>query len=162
VKVRVMTNSLAANDVKAAHAGYLKSRKDLLKAGVQLLEVKPEASTIEERSREIGHHSKAGLHAKTYQVDGRAIFVGSFNLDPLSSKLNTEMGLIIESATLAGRLSSALDKVYPAVAWRVSLDADGDLEWNDGTKTYETDPEASLWERGSVRFMSWLPIDWLL
>jgi putative cardiolipin synthase len=162
VKVRVLTNSLAANDVKAAHAGYLKSRKELLEAGVQLLEVRPEASTIEEHAREIGHHSKAGLHAKTYQVDGRAIFVGSFNLDPRSSKLNTEMGLVIESPTLAGRLASALDKAFPAVAWRVSLDAAGDLQWTDGQQTWDTDPETSLWERGSVRFMSWLPIDWLL
>jgi putative cardiolipin synthase len=162
VKVRVLTNSLAANDVKAAHAGYLKSRKDLLEAGVQLLEVKPEASPIEERAKEIGRHSKAGLHAKTYQVDGRAIFVGSFNLDPRSSKLNTEMGLVIESAALAGRLSSALDRAFPAVAWRVGLDEAGNLEWTDGTQRYDHDPEASLWERGSVRFMSWLPIDWLL
>ena len=129
---------------------------------MQLLEVKPEASPIEERAKEIGRHSKAGLHAKTYQVDGRAIFVGSFNLDPRSSKLNTEMGLVIESAALAGRLSSALDRAFPAVAWRVGLDEAGNLEWTDGTQRYDHDPEASLWERGSVRFMSWLPIDWLL
>jgi len=162
VKVRVLTNSLAANDVKAAHAGYLKSREDLLKAGVELLEVRPDASTIEAHAREIGHHSKAGLHAKTYQVDGRAIFVGSFNLDPRSSKLNTEMGFVIESSTLAQRLSHALDQAYPSVAWRVRRNEGGQLLWSDGSREYDTDPQTSLFERGSVRFMSWMPIDWLL
>jgi putative cardiolipin synthase len=163
VRVRVLTNSLASTDEKSVHSGYLKHRKALLRAGVQLLELKPDASAIKRRAGEIGRGSKAGLHAKTYTVDGRSIFVGSFNLDPRSAKLNTEMGLVIDSATMAEALSSAVDKAYPASAYRVSLDEKGNLQWEDGTgNVFHSDPGSSWFERASVEIGSWLPIDWLL
>ena len=163
VRVRVLTNSLASTDVKSVQAGYVKHRDALLRAGVQLFELKPDASSIERRAGEIGRGSKAGLHAKTYTVDGRAIFVGSFNLDPRSAKLNTEMGLVIDSAKMAGQLSSALDKAYPDTAYRVSIGLDGKLAWEDGTgKVYDTDPDSGWFERAVVRIVSWLPIDWML
>ena len=163
VRVRVLTNSLASTDVKSVQSGYVKHRETLLRAGVQLLELKPDAGSIERRAGEIGRGSKAGLHAKTYTVDGRAIFVGSFNLDPRSAKLNTEMGLVIDSARLAGQLSSAVDKAYPDIAYRVSIGPDGKLAWEDGTgKVYDTDPDSGWFERMLVRIGSWLPIDWML
>jgi len=92
VHVAVLTNSLAATDVMSVQSGYAKHRKALLQAGVALYELKPEASSIARRAAETGRHSSAGLHAKTYAVDGRAIFVGSFNLDPRSTRLNTGAG----------------------------------------------------------------------
>jgi putative cardiolipin synthase len=163
VQVRVLTNSLAATDEKSVHAGYLKHRKTLLRAGVQLFELKPDASSIVRRAGKIGHGSKAGLHAKTYTVDGRSIFVGSFNLDPRSTLLNTEMGLVIDNASMAEQLSSAVGRVYPDQAYRVSISADGELAWEDGTgKVYDTDPDSSWFDRAVVRIGSWLPIDWLL
>jgi putative cardiolipin synthase len=163
VQVRVLTNSLASTDVKSVQSGYVKHRGALLRAGVQLFELKPDAGTIERRSGEIGRGSKAGLHAKTYTVDGRAIFVGSFNMDPRSTKLNTEMGLVIDSATLAARLSADVDKAYPDLAYRVSIGPDGRVMWEDGTgKVYDTDPGSAWFERAIVRIGSWLPIDWLL
>jgi len=161
--VRVLTNSLASTDVKSVQSGYLKYRDALLRAGVEILELKPDAGTIERRSGEIGHGSKAGLHAKTYTVDGRAIFVGSFNLDPRSTRLNTEMGLVIESATMAQALSSAVDKSYPDIAYRVSLGADGQPRWEDGSgQVYDTDPGTGWFARAIVRMGSWLPIEWML
>jgi putative cardiolipin synthase len=161
VRVRVLTNSLASTDVKSVQSGYVKHRETLLRAGVQLLELKPDAGSIERRAGEIGRGSKAGLHAKTYTVDGRAIFVGSFNLDPRSTKLNTEMGLVIDSAQMAQRLSSAVDKAYPDIAYRVSIGPDGKLAWEDGTgKVYDTDPDSGWFERMIVRIGS-LPIDWM-
>lgn len=163
VRVRVLTNSLASTDVKSVQSGYLKRRDDLLRAGVQLLELKPDASSIKGRAGEIGHGSKAGLHAKTYTVDGRAIFVGSFNLDPRSARLNTEMGLVIESGKMAAQLSSAVDKAYPDLAYRVSIGPDGNTVWEDGTgKVHDTDPGSGWLERALVRFGSWLPIEWML
>ncbi len=163
VRVRVLTNSLASTDVKSVQAGYIKHRHALLRAGVQLFELKPDASSIERRAGEIGRGSKAGLHAKTYSVDGRAIFVGSFNLDPRSARLNTEMGLVIDSAGMAERLSAEVGKAYPELAYRVSIGPDGDLAWEDGTgKVYDTDPDSGWVERVIVRIGSWLPIDWLL
>jgi len=163
VRVRVLTNSLASTDVKSVHSGYIKHRKALLRAGVQLFELKPDASTIERRAGKIGRGSKAGLHAKTYTVDGRAIFVGSFNLDPRSAKLNTEMGLVIDSARMAERLSSDVAKAYPELAYRVSLDQNGDLQWEDGTgKVFHSDPDTNWIDRAVVEMGSWLPMDWLL
>ena len=43
IKVRVLTNSLAATDVGAVHAGYVKRRQTLLRGGVKLYELKPDA-----------------------------------------------------------------------------------------------------------------------
>ena len=106
VRVRILTNSLAGTDEVSVHSGYARRRKDLLSAGVQLFEIKPSAAPILKRGEEIGKHSTAGLHAKTFAVDRRRVFVGSFNFDPRSAKLNTEMGVIIDSASLAERLST--------------------------------------------------------
>jgi len=163
VRVSVLTNSLAANDVKPVHAGYAKYRKDLLQGGVRLFELRPEAAPIARRAQEVGRGTRAGLHAKSYAVDGRAIFIGSFNLDPRSWKLNTEMGLVIDSPTLAAGLASRVDAAYPALAFEPYLNAEGNTDWRDGTGAVLTvDPETSWFERAMVRFESWLPIEWLL
>ncbi|HYP85224.1 phospholipase D family protein [Variovorax sp.] len=163
VQVGILTNSLAANDVKPVHAGYAKHRKALLRAGVRLYELRPEAANIAMRAKEVGRGSRAGLHAKSYAVDGRAIFIGSFNLDPRSARLNTEMGLVIDSPTLARHLASGVDGAYPALAYRVQLNAQGNTDWEDGSGVVQTvDPETSWLERTIVRIESWLPIEWLL
>ena len=163
VRVRVITNSLAATDEKSVHIGYVKHREELLRAGVQLFELKPEASAIVKRAGDIGRGAKAGLHAKTYTLDGRALFVGSFNMDPRSSLLNTEMGLVIDSPTLSAQLSAAVDRAYPSLAYRVTLADDGSLRWEDGTgKVYDIDPDSAWFDRAAVRMGTWLPIDWLL
>ena len=171
VQVRILTNSLAATDVSAVHAGYAKWRKDLLGAGVRLLELKPSA---EPRTRtpeagrsgtggSTGGSSKASLHAKTFSVDRQRIFVGSFNLDPRSARLNTEMGLIIDSPAFAARLSDALDRVAAEVAYTVRLSPQGAVEWVDGDGTvYTSEPKTGLMRRAMVEVMSWLPIDWML
>ena len=163
VRVRVLTNSLAGTDEVSVHSGYAKRRKDLLHAGVQLLEIKPSAAPILQRGEEIGKHSTAGLHAKTFAVDHKKIFVGSFNFDPRSAKLNTEMGLVIESPSLARRLSAVLDNASPALAYRVTLEPDGSLRWHDGLgATLDDEPETGWARRLKVRIFSWLPIEWLL
>jgi cardiolipin synthase C len=164
VAVRILTNSLAATDVSSVHSGYAKRRVPLLRAGVQLYELKPDDATIKKHAKQVGSGAKSALHAKTYATDRRLIFVGSFNLDPRSSKLNTEMGLVIDSPTLAGRLDDALGKVFPDAAYRVTLNDSGDLRWEDGSKgkTYTADPETSWFRRMMVHIQSWLPIESLL
>ena len=163
VRVRILTNSLASTDEVSVHSGYARRRKDLLSAGVHLFEMKPSAAPILKRGEEIGKHSTAGLHAKTFAVDRRRVFVGSFNFDPRSAKLNTEMGVIIDSASLAERLSTFLDNASPALAYRVTLDANGSLVWHDGLgATLDDEPETSWGRRMKVRIFSWLPIEWLL
>jgi len=105
VKVRVLTNSLAATDVSTVHAGYAKWRPTLLDAGVQLFELQRSAGIGDKDQRLLlTGSSAASLHAKTFAVDGERIFIGSFNLDPRSAALNTELGFVIESPRLANAL----------------------------------------------------------
>lgn len=169
VEVRVLTNSLASSDERVVHAGYLKRREDLLRAGVQLYELKPSAaeSSLRVRGR-FGPGKVSGLHAKTYAVDGARIFVGSFNFDQRSAHLNTEMGLVIDSPLAAKRLADAFETEVPDIAYAVRLAPDGvNLQWLERTpsgvtRVYDVDPETSAWQRFQVGFLAGLPIDWLL
>ena len=89
-RVRVLTNSLIANDVAAVHGGYERYRKTLVEGGVQVWELKPMAGSNVQSS--LFGSSGASLHTKALAVDGRALFVGSYNLDPRSTWLNCEQG----------------------------------------------------------------------
>jgi putative cardiolipin synthase len=167
VRVRVLTNSLIATDVGPVHAGYVKRRCDLLQAGVHLYELEPTASAGDRRKRGIGSSSAVQLHAKTFAVDQDRIFVGSFNFDQRSARLNTEMGLVIHSVTLARQLSKAFETEVPGLAYEVRLRADGKCaEWIERTENgdvrYGADPGTSAARRAWIRFLSILPIEWLL
>jgi putative cardiolipin synthase len=167
VRVRVLTNSLAATDVAAVHAGYVKRRCELLRAGVHLYEFRPSNRQREDDELRLGSSGSVQLHAKTFALDRERIFVGSFNFDPRSARLNTEMGLVIESPSLASRLSTAFDDQVPKSAYEVRLTADGRCaEWIERTPAgevrYETDPKTSGARRAWIDFLSILPIDWLL
>ena len=168
VTVRILTNSLAASDEKSVHSGYAKRRRDLLQAGVRLYEIMPTATKEgnESRSR-FGSGSSSGLHAKTLAVDNSRIFVGSFNFDQRSARLNTEMGLVLSNPVLAQRLTRFFDVEVPMLAYEVRLAADGNsLEWIErtasGEKHYDTEPETDLSTRMGVELMSILPIERLL
>jgi putative cardiolipin synthase len=164
VRVRLLTNSLAATDVSAVHAGYAKRRETLLRAGVELLELRPRfAQPPRGDGAGLTGSSRASLHAKTFSVDGERIFVGSFNFDPRSAELNTEMGFVVDSAPLAMRLSNLFDTIFPSMAYRVALDAQGRLRWLDGTaEPLTSEPGVGLLRRALVRMLSWLPIEWML
>jgi cardiolipin synthase C len=169
VQVRVLTNSLASSDERVVHAGYLKRRMDLLRAGVQLYELKPSAakSSLRVRGR-FGPAKVSGLHAKVYAVDGARIFVGSFNFDQRSAHLNTEMGLVIDSPSAAKQLADAFETEALDIAYELRIAPDGvNLQWIERTPSgatvmYEVDPETSAWQRLQVGFLAGLPIDWLL
>lgn len=167
VKVRILTNALEATDVAAVHAGYAKSRKALLKAGIELFEMRRQAGVNDEPDKhKMFGSSGSSLHAKTFAVDGQRAFVGSFNFDPRSAKLNTELGFVIDSPQLAQRIELAFDRDLPASAYRVTLDENDNLKWTEqrGSEqmTYDTEPGSSLWARMSVALLSLLPIDWML
>jgi putative cardiolipin synthase len=166
-RVRVLTNSLAATDVAAVHAGYKTERRKLLRAGIELYELKPDAATGPTKSSGLAFDSSSSLHAKTFAVDGKTIFVGSFNFDPRSLLLNTEMGLVIHSPKLAQGLATGLDTLVPKRAYRVRLSPDdGDIEWVETTAEGEIrhahDPETGWFRRFNTDVLSILPIDWLL
>lgn len=120
-----------------------------------------------ESSYRFGSGSSSGLHAKTLAVDRSRIFVGSFNFDQRSARLNTEMGLVISSPVLAQALARFFDVEVPMLAYEVRLASDGSrLEWIErtasGEKLYDTEPETSWSTRMGVEMLSILPIEWLL
>ncbi|MBS0461554.1 MAG: phospholipase D family protein [Proteobacteria bacterium] len=173
VKIRVLTNSLAATDVAAVHAGYAKYRKRLLRAGIALFEWRPSAQTSTGRQRllavsgsRFGRSSVASLHAKTFSVDRRSLFVGSFNFDPRSARLNTEMGVVIDSPALACRVEAGISQRLPQSAWQVVLAPNGRLQWldrRDGKADRSTvEPKTHGVQRFGIWLLSLLPIEWLL
>jgi cardiolipin synthase C len=168
VRVTVLTNSLAATDVVAVNAGYDHYREDLLKAGVHLYELKPTGSTTVKSQRKFFGSSRASLHAKTYVFDRQSVFIGSMNLDPRSSHLNTEIGVLCNSPAIAGQVVDDVEPHLDQVAWRVELrtDANGKsrIVWVDtaenGTVTeLDSEPDASFGRRVSIWFMGLIPIE---
>jgi putative cardiolipin synthase len=149
-RVRVLTNSLVASDVAAVHGGYSRHRKPLLAGGVNLYELKPETGTKVDSS--LFGSSGASLHTKAFAVDKRTLFVGSYNLDPRSTWLNCEQGVLVENAVLASQLETIFaTQASGQRAWQVMLKG-GDLAWTDGNETFDSDPKASA----GKRFTSWL------
>jgi putative cardiolipin synthase len=172
VSVRMLTNALEATDVVPVHAGYAKHRRSLLRAGVTLFELHASAGASPDhpkRGRKRGQNrapfgsSGASLHAKTFAVDGARIFVGSFNFDPRSTTLNTEMGLLIESPQMANRLHTAFDSGLSGLAWRVGL-RNQRLIWVDQAdgKVFAREPGSTASKRLIVAVVGWLPVEWLL
>ena len=169
VRVTVLTNSLAATDVGAVHAGYSRYREALLEGGVRLYELKPaaieQARKSDEKRRISG--SRASLHAKTFVFDRRAVFIGSLNLDPRSVQLNTEIGVVCESAPLAEELARSIELNLDKIAWRLErvVDASGSahIAWvetgTDGTRRQLQEPEVGIWRKFSVWFLGLLPIE---
>jgi putative cardiolipin synthase len=150
VGVRVLTNSLAANDVAMVYGGYSKARPDLLAGGVKLWELKPLPGSATKKS--MFGSSGASLHTKALASDSTRLFVGSYNLDARSTSLNCEQGVFVEEPTIATQLEAIFDQESAAErAWSVTLDK-GKLRWTDGTRTYDSSPEAS----GGQKFQAWL------
>ena len=166
VKVSILTNALESTDVPIVHAGYAKRRRKMLKAGVVLYELMRESRVRSRRDRRLTGSSGSSLHAKTFSVDCARVFVGSFNLDPRSASLNTEMGLVIESPALAQRIAAAFAEEIPGRSYRVRLNASGAMEWlephENGVIVHKSEPGVSWWKRFAVALMALLPIEWLL
>lgn len=177
VRVRVLTNSLAATDVAAVHAGYVKWRRRLLKAGVELYEYDPVASRkTEARATARAAIGESGatrrpnsallaLHSKTFAMDSSRLFVGSFNFDPRSILYNTELGLVLHTDSLAMSLHDDFARDVPRSSYELRLGARG-FEWLEqtprGIVVHHREPRASLWRRALVGVLRWLPIDLLL
>lgn len=177
VKVRVLTNSLSATDVAAVHAGYAKFRKPLVKSGVELYELSRLSSATKKQKRLAAEKnalsafgsSGASLHAKVFSIDSSKVFVGSFNFDPRSIHLNTELGFVIESPVLAEQVSNDFYRAYINHAYQVKVSDRNRLYWverdddePDLEKIYHDEPNASTWQRFLVNVLAIFPIDRLL
>lgn len=178
VKVRVLTNSLAATDVVPVHAGYARYRPALLKAGVELYEFKPIRSPDETRPQRVtfGGSSKASLHGKAYIVDRQDVVLGSFNLDPRSVRLNTELALVIHSPEFAERMARIFDRATSArSSFQVELvppspdtptPTQPTLRWvgeeNGQPRTFDVEPYATFGRNATAGAFTLLPSDDLL
>jgi phosphatidylserine/phosphatidylglycerophosphate/cardiolipin synthase-like enzyme len=163
VRVRILTNSLASNDAPAAHAGYARYRKDLLAMGVELYEMRADQEgTIGGMGSTAGlggggsksGASRASLHTKAVFLDGRLAVIGSMNLDLRSQRQNSEVGLVIRSASLVRLASRQVEATLASGAYRVGTDGLGGLVWRAppgaSFKDAHTEPEASLKLRALV------------
>ncbi len=161
VNVKVLTNSLASNDVGMVHAGYMRYREDLLAGGVEVYEFR--AIHNIELEDELGRNKidseKASLHAKFFGFDRRYLFVGSFNLDARSAVWNTELGAYFEAPEQASQMAAVFDEGIMQFAYRLSLDEDGELIWitldqNGEEVTVDHEPDTSFWQRFNTRILS--------
>ena len=164
VRVRVLTNSLASNDMLPAHSGYAKTRRRLLENGMELYELRPDTDAFRRGWSLVSGRSRAALHAKAMAFDGEAVFIGSFNLDPRSAVINTEAGLYIESPELAKMLTAYMAAgVAPTNSYRVFLDPKDEIVWeteSDGQRVrYRDEPETGFRRRLVANLWKLLPID---
>jgi putative cardiolipin synthase len=166
VRVRILTNSLASNDVVAAHGGYASGRKRLIENGAEIYELRPDAAskTVTEKQYFAGGKSMAALHTKAIVFERDSVFIGSFNLDPRAGEINTEAALYVKSPELARQVIAYMDEgVLPANSYRVELDDDGSLVWiteKDGQEVcYTHEPESTFWQRFVSGFVQMLGIE---
>jgi putative cardiolipin synthase len=149
VEYRILTNSLASHDVPAVNSHYKSWRKPLLEAGVQLYEMRSDAAVQALLADTPPTKAKfVGLHVKAMVIDRERVFIGSMNLDPRSIQINSEMGVIVESPGLAAQLARAMERdMSKDNAWRVTLDANGQIRWTAGDLTLTTQPARNFWQR---------------
>jgi putative cardiolipin synthase len=164
IRVCLISNSLASTDVIAVHAAYRRYRYALLKIGVDVHELKSPLLKGRKHKR-LFASDRASLHAKVYVFDRARAVIGSLNLDPRSMFLNTEIGVLVESATFAGEIGDYVDLLAsPAYSYRVCLqDGSEKVIWID--RQGETDkqifhePGAGFWRRLAAFIFRWLPIE---
>jgi putative cardiolipin synthase len=153
VTVTINTNSLASTDNLYAFSGYLNQRKMLLQMGINIFEYKPYPAVqtqLFDRLHELDKDPPIfAIHAKTMVIDSQTVFIGTFNLDPRSANLNTEIGVLIYNPQLATQVEQ-----------QIQTDMQPGNSWN--ARTESPDGEASLLKRIQVFFLSFLPIEPLL
>ena len=179
VNIRVLTNSFMANDVAVVHAFYAKYRKDLLLNGVELYEffptlpsaliksgggsLNPFTQKNSSKQKSSNAMSNSSLHAKFMALDQEKVFIGSFNFDPRSAYLNTEIGVVLDSPTLATDIHQQMNQNLMKYAYRVELDDKGQLQWRQrqGQQDiiHRQEPLMKWWHKLGLKVISWLPIE---
>ena len=162
VQVRILTNSLDSTDVTPVHGHYAHYRKDLLEAGVELWELRPDKARPDRELLGLGQ-SLSGLHSKAFTIDRHYLFIGSFNWDPRSVFINTEMGILLESPERARRAVENFDRELADSAYRLRLDKNGQIEWlargKDGSWiAHRKEPSKSAWRKFMSGVYGTLPI----
>jgi putative cardiolipin synthase len=148
VKIKVVTNSLASQDVPAVNSHYGPWRKAILEAGVELYELRPDAAIKAQTDTPPIVSGFIGLHSKASVVDRSRVYIGSFNLDPRARDFNTEMGVLIDNPELAQELAQVAEELMqPQNSWQVKLNDEGKLTWQSGEDIRTRQPAQSFWQR---------------
>jgi putative cardiolipin synthase len=161
VDVTVVTNSLAATNQIVVFGGYAPIRRPMLNMGVKLYEVRADATIAGDHRVDV-EDAKATLHTKVFVVDRSKVFIGSFNWDPRSAYINTELGVIIDSPAIGEDFSSGVESMLPVKTYEVFLNEQGNMRWRgmeNGQEVVLTrEPQTGFWRRMNGRFMRLLPI----
>ena len=158
-KVRIMTNSLASHDVPAVNSHYRPWRKPIIRTGAELYELRSDAAIQPQVCDTAPTVAKfVGLHSKALVVDRKFIYIGSMNFDPRSANLNTEMGVIVDSPALGEELATLIARDMSAAnSWRVSLNDDGKLQWENDSEVTTKQPARNFWQRVQELFFRAVP-----
>jgi putative cardiolipin synthase len=154
VRIRISTNSLASTDNLAAFSGYFKQRPRLINAGIELFEYKahPQIQTelVERYPRLADKDPIFAIHAKSMVIDGTRVFIGTFNLDPRSANLNTEVGVLVDNHQLGAQLTESIERdIRPENSWET-------------TSGFNPDREVSRGKRFKLGLLNLFPIDPIL
>lgn len=166
VRVAILTNSMAANDAVWVHSRYAFQRRRLLGMGIELFEYRGDAEdqpVLIDRYHRMPEKIPLTLHAKTLVIDRQVVYIGSFNMDPRSTHLNTEIGLVIESPSLAQAVAALIERdMAPHNSWRLELTAEGRMEWvtrREGRlMRAEAEPDIGVGAAFKFLFLAILPI----
>lgn len=150
VRIKIYTNSLASIDVTVAFSGYQRYRQQLLKMGVELYELRNETTDLNNQLR-------YAMHAKCMIYDSHRVYVGTFNLDPRSASLNTEIGLLINSPELAATIFHHIQQ-QSSEYWQLMYDNAHHVVWSDGCIYLRHQPSRSVGQTISNWLFSLLPI----
>ena len=155
----VITNSLASTNHVPVHSAYARYRRDVIRAGVELYEMRADAAR--ELDGDESAPERLTLHTKGIIIDGRYLFIGSLNLDPRSIEINAEMGLLIDCAPMADLYVRNSDERLAALTYRVLENDREKLEWHGqiGSQTVidTREPLTGWWRRFKAWFMKIAP-----
>ncbi|MCP4409176.1 MAG: phospholipase D family protein [Gammaproteobacteria bacterium] len=160
IRVTMLTNSLASNNHIPVHAAYARYRHRLIQVGVDLHEMRVDATEVPKGDDEEAFESVT-LHTKAIMIDRKYLFVGSLNLDPRSIDINTEMGVLVDSADMSSRIVEPFMKRLPNKSYRVVEDVNGSLRWHgliEGKEVIEdNEPQTGRWRRFKAFMSRMLP-----
>ncbi|MEP3298763.1 MAG: phospholipase D family protein, partial [Pseudoruegeria sp.] len=162
IKVRIITNSLAATNHAYVHGGYYRHRKALLAAGVELFEVRADAPEVLGLDN-VDDNLTLTMHTKAAIIDREKLFVGSLNFDPRSIEINTEFGFFLQDPVTAEGFAVALELHADDFTFWLGLDENDDVIWrytgNGADETYTREPGAGIVDRATAIIARWLPVE---
>jgi len=160
VEVHILTNSIRSNNHISAHSAYRKHVHRLLAHGADLYEIRIDAKDRGRYMQEPLDTKTLALHAKVMIVDRDIVFIGSANFDPRSLRINTEMGLVINSEAFNQQLRAAIAQDFlPRNAWHLRLGNNNQVEWVSDERTLKHQPAQGFMQNIEDWFFAHLPIE---